>query len=250
MELQRFKHCVGARGIDTDWFAAIFSIMSQFDQDIVRIAVVEDDQAALDRVNAALAVDPGLVVTSVARNVADGRRLVEAGGYDVLLCDLGLPDGSGISLIRLSAQMHPKSDVIVITIFAEQEKVLESIKAGARGFLLKDDRFEQCAEGIREIRRGGSPISPSIARQLLKEFQPQAAGKELAELLSKREAEVLNLLARGFSFVEIGDLLKISRSTVATHVKNIYQKLEVNSRSEAVFEASSLGIIDMPHQGR
>jgi len=224
--------------------------MSQLDQGIIRIAVVEDDQAALDRVNAALAVDPGLVVTSVARNVADGRRLVEAGGYDVLLCDLGLPDGSGISLIRLSAQMHPKSDVIVITIFAEQEKVLESIKAGARGFLLKDDRFEQCAEGIREIRRGGSPISPSIARQLLKEFQPQAAGNELAELLSKREAEVLNLLARGFSFVEIGDLLKISRSTVATHVKNIYQKLEVNSRSEAVFEASSLGIIDMPHQDR
>lgn len=224
--------------------------MAATDQDIVRIAVIEDDQAALDRVTSALAVDPGLVIASIARNVADGSKLIEAGGYDVMLCDLGLPDGSGITLIRQSAKLHPKSDVIVITIFAEQSKVLDSIKAGARGFLLKDDRFDQCAEGIREIRRGGSPISPSIARQLLKEFQPHEARQELSEPLSKRESEVLNLLARGFSFIEIGDLLKISRSTVATYVKNIYQKLEVNSRSEAVFEASSLGIIDMPHQGR
>jgi DNA-binding NarL/FixJ family response regulator len=96
------------------------------------------------------------------------------------------------------------------------------------------------------VRRGGSPISPTIARQLLKEFQPKETDAKAAALLSKREAEVLNLLARGFSFLEIGDLLNISRSTVATYVKNIYQKLEVNSRSEAVFEASSLGIIDMP----
>ena len=97
------------------------------------------------------------------------------------------------------------------------------------------------------MRRGGSPISPIIARQLLKEFQPRQQEAKSGESLSKRESEVLNLLARGFAFHEIGDLLKISRSTVATYVKNIYQKLEVNSRSEAVFEASSLGIIEMPH---
>jgi len=212
----------------------------------IRVAVVEDDVEALARVQKALAADSGLQLTGVARNVAEGKALIEAGGFDVLLCDLGLPDGDGITLIRLAVQKHKNIDVIVITIFAEQSKVLGSIKAGARGFLLKDERFDECAEGIREVRRGGSPISPSIARQLVKEFQPKQAGPELTELLSKRESEVLNLLARGFSFLEIGDLLSISRSTVATYVKNIYQKLEVNSRSEAVFEASSLGIIDMP----
>ena len=214
----------------------------------IRVAVVEDDDAALERVTSALVKDQGIELVGIARNVADGRLLIEAGGFDVLLCDLGLPDGSGITLIRQAAQKDRSVDIIVITIFAEQSKVLDSIKAGARGFLLKDDRFDQCVEGIKEIRRGGSPISPTVARQLLKEFQPQTPNKELVELLSKREAEVLNLLARGFSFVEIGGLLKISRSTVATYVKNLYQKLEVNSRSEAVFEASSMGIIDISHR--
>jgi DNA-binding NarL/FixJ family response regulator len=214
---------------------------------IVRVAVVEDDADALQRIRSALAADQGLTITSVAGNVADGMELIDAGGFDVLLCDLGLPDGSGISLIRHAAQKHKDIDIIVITIFAEQSKVIDSIKAGARGFLLKDEHFEECASGIRMVREGGSPISPSIARQLLKEFQPRQQDPKMTELLSKRETEVLNLLARGFSFNEIGDLLKISRSTVATYVKNIYQKLEVNSRSEAVFEASSLGIIDMPH---
>ena len=213
----------------------------------IRIAIIEDDAAALDRINAALADDGGLVVIAVAHNVADGKVLIDGGGFDVLLCDLGLPDGSGITLIRHAAQKYKDVDIIVITIFAEQSKVLESIKAGARGFLLKDDTFDKYAEGIREVRRGGSPISPIIARQLLKEFQPRQQEAKSGESLSKRESEVLNLLARGFAFHEIGDLLKISRSTVATYVKNIYQKLEVNSRSEAVFEASSLGIIEMPH---
>ena len=212
----------------------------------IRVAVVEDDVEALERIKAALAADGGLPIVSIAHNVADGKACIDAGGFDVLLCDLGLPDGSGISLIRHAAQTHKNIDIIVITIFAEQSKVLDSIRAGARGFLLKDESFGNCAEGIREVRRGGSPISPTIARQLLKEFQPKQQDTKTVELLSKRESEVLNLLARGFSFVEIGDLLNISRSTVATYVKNIYQKLEVNSRSEAVFEASSLGIIDMP----
>lgn len=223
--------------------------MSGTDEENIRVAVIEDDVGALERMCAALEKQQGMAIAGIARNVADGLKLIDAGNFEVLLCDLGLPDGSGITLIRHAAQKNRATDIIVITIFAEQSKVLDSIKAGARGYLLKDDQFDQCAEGIREIRRGGSPISPTIARQLLKEFQPREAKKELVELLSKREAEVLNLLARGFSFIEIGDLLKISRSTVATYVKNIYQKLEVNSRSEAVFEASSLGIIEMPHQG-
>jgi len=193
-------------------------------------------------------IDPvgDIELVSVARNVATGMRLIEAGGYDVLLCDLGLPDGSGISLIRASSDRHPDADIMVITIFADQAKVLDSIKAGARGYLLKDEHLADCVEDIRNIRNGGSPISPIIARQLLAQLQPRARVLDapLQEGLSPREHEILHLLARGFSNAEIGELLSISKMTVGTHVKNIYRKLEVNSRSEAVFEASSRGIMN------
>ena len=252
-----FLRCAGLNGVVitispqgwTVWHGVLASLpMTMTDPAHIRVAVVEDDPASLERISAALSQSADISIVAVARNAANGRELVEAGGFDVLLCDLGLPDGSGISLIRQAAQKYQNIDIIVITIFAEQSKVMDSIKAGARGYLLKDERFDQCAESIREIRRGGSPISPAIARQLLKEFQPKDVSQQnnTMQALSKRELEVLNLLARGFSFVEIGDILKITRSTVATYVKNIYQKLEVNSRSEAVFEASSLGIIEMP----
>ncbi len=215
---------------------------------VIRVAVIEDDPAALERITVALEAAPDISVVATAPNAARGKALIDSCAFDVLLCDLGLPDGSGVTLIRHAAQKHADVDIMVITIFADQDKVLASIKAGARGYLLKDEHFDSFAESIREVRRGGSPISPVIARQLLKEFQPheQDADKKGLELLSKRELEVLKLLARGFTFVEIGDILKIGRSTVATYVKNIYQKLEVNSRSEAVFEASSLGVINMP----
>ncbi|RFB76344.1 LuxR C-terminal-related transcriptional regulator [Methylovirgula sp. 4M-Z18] len=217
-------------------------------QPVIRVAVIEDDPAALERISAALEAAPDICVVGTAPNVATGKVLIDCCDFDVLLCDLGLPDGSGMPLIRHAARKAAAIDIMVITIFADQDKVLGSIKAGARGYLLKDERFDSCAESIREVRRGGSPISPVIARQLLKEFQPseQDADKKGLELLSKRELEVLKLLARGFSFIEIGDILKIGRSTVATYVKNIYQKLEVNSRSEAVFEATSMGVINMP----
>lgn len=213
---------------------------------MIRIAIIEDDPSTVDLIRSAIDPAADIEIVAVGRNVAAGMKIVDAGGYDVLLCDLGLPDGSGITLIRASADRHPAADIIVITIFADQAKVLDSIKAGARGYLLKDERFADCVEDIRDIRKGGSPISPIIARQLLIQLQPvvKLPNAPLQEGLSPREHEILNLLARGFSNPEIGELLTISKMTVGTHVKNIYRKLEVNSRSEAVFEASCRGIMD------
>ena len=212
----------------------------------IRAAVIEDDPVIVDRLFHALRDAEDIEIVAVARNSVTGLQLIEQGGFDVLLCDLGLPDGSGITLIREMSQRYPEADTIVITIFADQAKVLESIKAGARGYLLKDERLEDCVEGIREIRRGGSPISPIIARQLLQQLKPTAtADRPLEEPLSPREAEVLNLLARGFSYSEIAGVMTLSAQTVGTYVKRIYRKLEVNSRSEAVFEASSRGMMDL-----
>jgi DNA-binding NarL/FixJ family response regulator len=213
---------------------------------MIRTAIIEDDPTTIDHFRSAIDSAEDVEIVAIARNVAGGMALIEAGGYDVLLCDLGLPDGSGITLIRASALRHPAADIMVITIFADQAKVIESIKAGARGYLLKDEQFADCVDDIRDIRKGGSPISPIIARRLLTQLGAvdTAEATPLQEGLSPREHEILNLLARGFSNPEIAELLSISKLTVGTHVKNIYRKLEVNSRSEAVFEASSRGIMN------
>lgn len=213
---------------------------------MIRVAVVEDDPATVEMVSNAIRATDDITIVWVARSVRSGMALVVAGGFDVLLCDLGLPDGSGTTLIAETSRRFPNVDIIVITIFADQAKVIASIKAGARGYLLKDERFDECVDGIRQIRQGGSPISPIIARQLLIQLQPARPGcTAKGEGLSPREAEVLNLLARGFTYAEIAALLTIAPHTVGTHVKNLYRKLEVNSRSEAVFEASSRGIMDV-----
>ncbi|MBL8772681.1 MAG: response regulator transcription factor [Phenylobacterium sp.] len=208
----------------------------------IRIAIVEDDPAMAAWLAGVIAPAEGLRVVATASTAAEGEALVAAGGYDVLLCDLGLPDGDGIALIRGSALRHPGADVMVVTMFAEQRRVIDCIRAGARGYLLKDMEPEACVAAIRDVRRGGSPISPAIARQVLRHIRPEPQAGDAT--LTDRERDVLNMLARGFSKKECAELLGLSVNTVGTHVKSIYVKLEVNSRAEAVFEASSQGILD------
>lgn len=212
---------------------------------MIRVAVVEDDPVMRDHLSQAIAGCEDMLLTATAGNVAEASGLIEAGGYDVLLCDLGLPDGSGVSLVRQEALTGRDTDILVVTVFANQNKVLDAIRAGARGYLLKDERIEDCMAAVREIRRGGSPISPIIARQLLGEIRPDTreAPRPMASPLSEREYEVLNLLSRGFSNAECAEILTVSSNTIGTHIKNIYRKLEVNSRAEALFEASSQGLL-------
>jgi DNA-binding NarL/FixJ family response regulator len=212
---------------------------------MIRVAVIEDDPVMRGLLSAAIAEQDDMLFTASAANMAEAAGMIEAGGYDVLLCDLGLPDGSGIPLIRQEALMGRDTDILVITIFANQNKVLDAIRAGARGYLLKDESVEDCIAAVREIRRGGSPISPIIARQLLGEIRPEQdkPAVVMASPLSEREFEVLNLLSRGFSNAECAEILTVSPNTIGTHVKNIYRKLEVNSRAEALFEASAQGLL-------
>lgn len=212
---------------------------------MIRVAIIEDDPVMRGLLSGAVEACDDMMVTATADNVAAASGMIEAGGYDVLLCDLGLPDGSGVTLIRQEALTGRDTDILVITIFANQNKVLDAIRAGARGYLLKDERIEDCIEAIRNIRRGGSPISPIIARQLLGQITPAASESSMpmASPLSEREFEVLNLLSRGFSNAECAEILTVSTNTIGTHVKNIYRKLEVNSRAEALFEASSQGLL-------
>lgn len=212
------------------------------------VMVVEDDPAFLTRFCGIVATSPELTLLGAVSSLAAARETLTREMPDVLLVDLGLPDGSGIELIREVSRRHPATDIMVVSVFGDEEHVLASIEAGATGYILKDSLPEEFVALIAQLRAGGSPISPLIARRLLKRFVPGpltassiAASPEAA--LSARESEVLGLIAKGFNFAEIARLLSVSPHTVTAHVKKIYHKLAVHSRGEAVYEATRMGLL-------
>lgn len=211
------------------------------------VMVVEDDPAFLTRFCGIVATSPELTLIGAVSSLAAARQTLSRETPDVLLVDLGLPDGSGIELIREVSRRHPATDIMVVSVFGDEEHVLASIEAGATGYILKDSLPEEFVALIAQLRAGGSPISPLIARRLLKHFVPGAtppAGVAPPEAaLSARESEVLGLIAKGFNFAEIARLLSVSPHTVTAHVKKIYQKLAVHSRGEAVYEATRMGLL-------
>jgi len=212
------------------------------------VVLVEDDAPTRERLGEAIAGDPRLELRGACASVRDGVAALAAHRPDVLLTDIGLPDGSGIDLIRRARTTGAGTQAVVITVFGDEETVVRAIEAGAAGYLLKDGTPSSIAESIVEVLAGGSPISAPVARLLLRRVAEGAApaaasGRTPRAALSQREREVLNLVAKGFSFPEIARLLAVSPHTVTTHVRHIYAKLEVGSRGEAVFEAVQQGLI-------
>jgi DNA-binding NarL/FixJ family response regulator len=222
----------------------------------LRVAIIEDEPEFRLRFERILAAEPWLELVGSAADFAQGRVLVEAQAADLYLVDLGLPDGDGRDLIRLATRDRADVDVLVVTVFGDDAHVLAAIEAGATGYLLKDSEPRQVVDWIRTLRAGGSPLNPVIARRLLQRFRggvpagrataPQPAVPAVVNPLSARETEILQLLAKGLSYAEIGELLGISAHTVTQHIKKIYRKLSVHSRGEAVFEATQMGILRAP----
>lgn len=225
---------------------------------MIRVAVVEDDlgfQAALGR---ALNAAPDMALAGKAINRAQGLALLKGEPADVLLVDLGLPDGSGIDVIKAATQLWPQCAIMVSTTFGDETHVMRSIEAGAAGYLLKDSDSVEIADEIRSLMAGGSPISPIIARQILRRFRvssnetediranPIAATQlhdDAPASLSPRESEVLNFITKGFTVDEIAKLMQVSRYTVLSFVRRIYSKLKVTSKAEAIYEARQQGLL-------
>ena len=217
----------------------------------LKVVLVEDDAAFQEAFRTALAGAPDMAMVGVAATAAEARAMLVDAPADVLVVDLGLPDGSGIDVIGEAHARWPGCAIMVATTFADERHVISSIEAGASGYLLKDSPLPTIAEDIRVLHAGGSPISPRIARQVLMRFRPderpaaeaEAADKSGVPSLSEREKETLQLITRGFSFEEIAELMGVSRNTVLTFVRRIYAKLEVRSKTEAVFEARAHGLL-------
>jgi DNA-binding NarL/FixJ family response regulator len=206
----------------------------------ISVMVVEDDAIILERLAGVVQSDPRLKLQATCSTVADARLALHDKAPDVLLIDLDLPDGNGLEIITLVQDEGFDTAMMVISVFGDEWHILKAIAAGASGYLLKDDESIQIGTAITDLAAGGAPISPSIARHLMKHFRPEQA---LLEKLTQREQQVLQKVAKGYTSQEIAEIEGLSYHTVATHVKNIYRKLSVNSRAEAVFEALKMNLI-------
>lgn len=185
-----------------------------------------------------------------ASTVGEARRLLKKEEFSLAIVDIKLPDGSGVDLIAEIRASHPGTMCVVNSIFDDDQHVFAALKAGAQGYLAKDEPRESQAAQLRQIVHGQPPLSPGIARRILSHFAardeaPQAGqGTERPEHdLTEREVEVLRLIAKGYSRPEVAEMLGLSVNTVATYTKSIYQKLDISRRAEAVVEAVRLGLI-------
>lgn len=212
----------------------------------VSVLLVEDDPVTRDGLATAIAGHPRCVLLDSVGDIAAGRRALDALAPDVLLVDLGLPDGDGVELISAARHRRPHCDAMVITSFGDERNVMRAIRAGAAGYLLKDALAERVPEAVLQLADGGSPISPAIARHLLRTLQPTVPESDAEAGLTGREQEILAGIAKGYTAPELGRMLAVSHHTVATHVKRIYRKLEVHSRGEAIHEARIRGLLDGP----
>jgi DNA-binding NarL/FixJ family response regulator len=208
------------------------------------VLIVEDDLRLRASLAQAVVGAVDLKLVGETDDLPEGLRLLEAMQPDVLLVDIGLPSGSGLELIRHAARRSPQCNVMVITVFAEEQLVVDCIEAGATGYLLKGSSPQDIASQIRLLVAGGSPISPTIARRLLGRFTSNRSTSDNSPNLSTQELAVLSMSAKGYSYDEIAPLLKLSRHTVETYVKRIYRKLQVHSKTAAVYEARKLGLVD------
>ena len=211
------------------------------------VLIVEDDRRFRESFVRTFSASADFRLHDDVDTVAEGLMALRGAHIDLLVCDIGLPDGSGLDVIREAAASQPDCAILVVTVFGDEEHVVRAIEAGAGGYLLKDSTSAELLDAARDLLAGGSPISPMVARLVLNRMRggvkPAVPDSDVS--LTERETQILNYVAKGFSFADICGLLDITANTVKTHVNRIYRKLAVNSRSQAVYEASRLGLIDL-----
>ena len=203
------------------------------------VAIVEDDAGIRSGWRALVNQMPGYCCVGEYGSAEEALRLLPQKPAELVLMDIDLPGLSGIECTRELVRLLPGVEVIMLTMFGDQDHLFESLRAGACGYLLKRSTPQALREALDQARQGGAPMSPQIARQVVTHFRSHhavgpAEAEASCETLSKRESEVLQLLAEGYPYKNIADALHLTIDTVRTYIRRIYQKLQVNSRTEAV----------------
>ena len=220
--------------------------MSNGEEETIRVAVVDDQRLFTKGLSGLVGMLPGVEVVGVAFDGEEGVALCREQEPDVVLMDISMPKMDGISATREIRDLLPRTAVIILTGHEDDEHVFEGIKAGAQGYLLKDADPEDLSRAIRTVFAGDTIIAPELAQKMLSTFERGGPrGSRLAPPLTERELEVIRALAQGKSDRQIAGTLGISEKTVRHHTSNIYRKLHIFDRTQAVIYAIREGVIDV-----
>ncbi|MBL0355521.1 MAG: response regulator transcription factor [Chitinophagaceae bacterium] len=198
------------------------------------IAVIEDDDQIRNSLVEQMRLNMNVDNITEFSNGEEAIKELSANPVEIAMFDIQLPGIDGIECIRKLKFIHPRMQFMVLTVYDNADTIFKALRAGANSYILKSTPPERIIEAINELYNGGSPISSEIARKVIAAFQLKENGNEFFQHLSKREQEMLEQLSHGFRYKEIADNLFVSTETVRTHIRNIYEKLQVNSRIEAL----------------
>ena len=207
----------------------------------MKVSIVEDDVLLRQNLKLLLSGERGISVVSVYGSAEEALSGIKRTRPEILLADIGLPGMSGIELIRELKEQMPGLEIMAHTVFDDRETVFSAIKAGASGYLLKGSTPRELIDALHTLAKGGSPMSPKIARKVIREFQDEGIDEQY--FLSHRETEIVKEVENGLSYKDIAVKLTISPHTVHTHIKNIYEKLHAKDRQGALVAARKKGII-------
>ena len=200
----------------------------------IAVSIVEDDPQVRSSLAKLIDSSPGYRCVSRHGSAEDALLEIPKVKPEVVLMDINLPGLNGVECVRRLKPQLPGAQMIMLTVYQNTEHIFNALAAGATGYMLKQTPPAELLLAIKEVHGGGSPMSSHIARKIVQSFQHTATASAEAESLSPREAEVLELLAKGFLYKEIAEQMKVSYATVHTHIRHIYEKLHVRSRTEAV----------------
>src|SRR6266568_1314978 len=201
---------------------------------VINVSIVEDSRGTRESLTELLKRAPGLCCVGAYPSGEAALKEIPAGNPDVVLMDINLPGMSGIECVARLKAKSPDTQILMLTTYEEGDLIFESLRAGANGYLLKNMPPGELVHAVEQVHSGGSPMSMHIARKVVNHFQKIKQPSSEMEKLTKRELEILALLAKGFLYKEIADQLGISLSTVRAHLHTVYEKLHVQSRTEAV----------------
>lgn len=201
----------------------------------ITVAILDDLEDVAKTLQELLNEEPDMLCTQIYLNAEDAMHFFPLSPCDILIVDIGLPRASGIEAIKHISVECPGTEFCMFTVYEEDDKIFESLKSGAKGYILKSSKPESIASSIRELISGGSPMSPSIARRIIDIFQNMKITPLTYALpLTDRELQLLDLLSKGLLYKEIADEMKITLGTVKQHIHKIYEKLHVSNKTEAI----------------